>query len=95
MQNTFTATVRTTIGKGASRRLRHVRKVPAVIYGKGTSPINVELDHDSLFHAQENDCFYTDTLTIEVEGQSIQVKVQDMQRHVYKPKLIHLDFQRV
>jgi large subunit ribosomal protein L25 len=95
MQNTFTATIRTTIGKGASRRLRHMQKVPAVIYGNGATPLNIELDHDALFHAQEDDRFYTETLTIEVEGQSISVKVQDMQRHVYKPKINHLDLMRI
>ena len=34
-------------------------------------------------------------LTLTVDGKSIEVRVQDLQRHVYKPKLVHIDFKRV
>jgi len=32
---TLEAEVRTDLGKGASRRLRHANKVPAILYGEG------------------------------------------------------------
>jgi large subunit ribosomal protein L25 len=95
MNKNFDATIRAIVGKGASRRLRHANKFPAVIYGVGFEPLNVEMDHDPLFHAQENQEFYTETLTLTVDGKSIEVRVQDLQRHVYKPKLVHIDFKRV
>ena len=95
MKKTFKAELRKIVGKGASRRLRHANLVPAVIYGPGHEPLNVELSHDDMFHAQEDPKFYTSTLTIKVDGEPVKVKIQDLQRHVYKPKLVHLDFKRV
>ncbi|WP_163933284.1 50S ribosomal protein L25 [Paraferrimonas sp. SM1919] len=86
------ATKREVIGKGASRRLRHAEQLPAVIYGKGKEPVSITLAHDAAYHAQEKQEFFTETLTIKLDGQDITVKVQDVQRHSFKPKLVHLDF---
>jgi large subunit ribosomal protein L25 len=94
MKKTFDATVRSIVGKGASRRLRHADLVPAVIYGPGHDPINVEIRHDDLFHAQEDQAFFTDVLAIKFGGESVEVRVQDIQRHVFKPKIVHIDFKR-
>ncbi|GLS84716.1 50S ribosomal protein L25 [Paraferrimonas haliotis] len=92
MSFVFEAVKREVIGKGASRRLRHANKIPAVIYGKGQEPVAIELEQDKMFHAQEKSEFYTEVLTIVVDGKEIKVKVQDIQRHAFKPKLVHLDF---
>lgn len=35
-------------GKGASRRLRHAGKFPAIVYGGSEAPVAIELDHDSV-----------------------------------------------
>ncbi len=94
MSFVFEVQLRTDLGKGASRRLRHANKVPAVVYGKG-EPVSVTLDHDALFHAQEDKDFYTSELTLKVEGgEDLTVKVQDIQRHAFKPKVVHMDFVR-
>ncbi|GLP96469.1 50S ribosomal protein L25 [Paraferrimonas sedimenticola] len=92
MSFVFEATQREEIGKGASRRLRHAGQIPAVIYGPGKEPVSVVLDHDKVFHAQEKAEFYSEVLTIVVAGTEHKVKVQDIQRHAFKPKLVHLDF---
>ena len=78
-QLVLNAEPREDVGKGASRRLRHADLVPAVIYGSGHDPINVEIRHDDLFHAQEEQAFYTSTLTIKVDGEPVKVRVQDIQ----------------
>ena len=89
------AEVRKEHGKGASRRLRHVGKFPAIIYG-GTEPaISVVLDHNQVFNMQEKPEFYSEVLTIEVDGKAVKAKVQAVQRHPFKPKLVHMDFVRV
>ncbi|OCG59519.1 50S ribosomal protein L25 [Gilliamella sp. Nev6-6] len=91
---TFKAEVRKEHGKGASRRLRHAGKFPAIIYG-GTEPaIAVVLDHNQIFNMQEKPEFYSEVLTIEVDGKATKVKVQAVQRHAFKPKLVHMDFLR-
>ncbi len=90
------AEVRSDLGKGASRRLRHAGKVPAIIYGAGKDPVSLTLDHDELFHALENEAFYSHILTLKVEGGDDESAVlKDLQRHPAKPVLLHADFLRV
>ena len=45
--------------------------------------------------AQEDEGFYTHILTLNIGGESVEAILKDMQRHPYKPKITHLDFQRV
>lgn len=95
MSFTFEAEVRVAQGTGASRRLRHNLKVPAIIYGGNAEPVSVILDHEKVNNAQVEDSFYSEVLTIKVAGKEEKVKVQAIQRHPTKPKLLHLDFKRV
>jgi large subunit ribosomal protein L25 len=89
------ATIRTDLGKGASRRLRHQDKVPAIIYGGDEAPVSITLDHNKVFQAQGFEAFYSHVLTINVEGKKVEALIKDMQRHPFKPKVTHIDFQRV
>lgn len=95
MAFTFNAKTRETYGKGASRRLRHQGEIPAIIYGGNEAPVSIILNHDDLNNAQAHAHFYTDVLTLVVDGKEVAVKVQAMQRHPFKPKLVHIDFKRV
>lgn len=89
------AEVRTDIGKGASRRLRHADKVPAVLYGAGKDPVSLTLAHNKVFQAQEFEAFYSHVLTLNIGDEKVEAVVKDMQRHPFKPKVMHLDFMRV
>lgn len=89
------AEVRTDLGKGASRRLRHADKVPAILYGAEKDPISLTLDHSKVLQAQEFEAFYNHVLTLNIGGEKVEALVKDMQRHPFKPKVMHLDFLRV
>ncbi|QJR79706.1 50S ribosomal protein L25/general stress protein Ctc [Alteromonas pelagimontana] len=89
------AQVRTDLGKGASRRLRHTDKVPAIIYGGDEAPLAITLDHNKVNNAADFEAFYSHVLTLNIDGKSVEALVKDMQRHPYKPKITHIDFQRV
>ena len=89
------ASVRAEIGKGASRRLRHADKVPAVLYGAGKEAVSLTLEHSKVLKAQEQEQFYSQILKLNIDGEKVEAIVKDMQRHPYKPKVTHLDFQRV
>jgi large subunit ribosomal protein L25 len=90
------ADIRSDLGKGASRRLRHAKKVPAIMYGAGKDPQPLSLDHDELVHHAEHEAFYSHVLTLHVAGQGDEsVVVKDMQRHPFKPSITHVDFLRV
>lgn len=92
MSYTINAETRTQVGKGSSRRLRHAEKVPAVIYGLGKEAISIAFDHKDIINLQTNDDFYTNVLTLVVDGKEVKVRVQDMQRHAFKPLIEHVDF---
>jgi len=89
------AEVRTDKGKGASRRLRHANKVPAVMYGAGEEPTSLTLEHNKIMHALENEAFYSHILTINVNGKGVPAVLRDLQRHPSKPIILHADFLRV
>lgn len=89
------AVVRHEIGKGASRRLRHDKKVPGVIYGGGKEPVSLTIEHNKMAKALENEAFYSHILTLKTGTDSERVILKDVQRHPYKPIVMHVDFQRV
>lgn len=89
------ATIRSNVGKGASRRLRRDDKVPAIIYGAHSAPQTISLEHNKINKALENEAFYTKILTLNVDGKSEKVVLKSLQRHPYKSKIAHVDFQRI
>jgi large subunit ribosomal protein L25 len=91
----ITASSRKVEGKGASRRLRHAGQVPAIVYGAGATPENVQLEHNALWLASQNEWFYSSILTLAIDGKSQKVLLRDMQRHPFKQQIMHLDFQRI
>ncbi len=92
---TLDAEVRTELGKGASRRLRHANKVPAILYGEGKEPVSLTLAHNKVFRAQEEEAFYSHVLTLNIGGEKVECLIKDMQRHPYKPVIMHMDFMRI
>lgn len=92
---TLDAEVRTELGKGASRRLRHANKVPAILYGEGKEPVSLTLEHRKVWRAQEEEAFYSHVLTLNVDGEKVECLLKDMQRHPYKNVVMHMDLMRV
>ncbi|NNK31713.1 MAG: 50S ribosomal protein L25/general stress protein Ctc [Xanthomonadales bacterium] len=93
---TIIAEFREDVGKGASRRLRREGKVPAVIYGGHREPAALTVQQQDLLHAAENEAFYASILEIQVgKDKKQQAVVRDMQRHPFKPLILHIDFMRV
>ncbi len=82
-------------GKGASRRLRRTAQIPAIVYGGNADPKSVQLDHEKIWIASQNEWFYSSILSLDLDGKVEKVLLRDMQRHPYKQQIMHLDFQRV
>jgi len=89
------AELREDVGKGASRRLRHADKVPAVVYGGTRPPVNLMLDHAFILHAADDEAFHSSVLQLNADGRQQNVVLRDLQRHPYKLRILHVDFQRV
>lgn len=86
---------RTELGKSASRRLRRSGRIPGTVYGASKDPQSISLSHDEVLHQLDHEAFYSSVLTLNVDAQSEQVVVKDLQRHPYKPDILHIDFLRI
>ena len=90
------ATKRVSTGKSASRRLRQEQdQVPAILYGGKEDNLAINLDHNKLLRVTVYDKFYSQILILNIEGKKQKAILKDLQRHPFKPKILHLDFQRV
>lgn len=93
---TVTAQARTDLGKGASRRLRRLDDmVPAIVYGAGKDALSISVTHRQIVRHLEDEAFYSHILSLEIDGKKHPVVLKDVQRHPYKPRILHLDFQRI
>ena len=93
---TLTATIRTDVGKGASRRLRRLEdKVPAIIYGGDTAPQKLTLSGNEILKASQIEAFYSQILNISVDGTVESALIRDLQRNPASGRVQHIDFQRV
>ena len=91
----LTAEFRDDQGKGASRRLRHSGRVPAILYGGTREPRALSLDHTKLQLALDNEKFYSSIMRLKVGEQMQTAILRDVQRHPWKNQVLHVDLQRV
>lgn len=91
------ASMRIDCGKGASRRLRHLNKVPGIVYGANKSPTSITVEHRELQQLLANKAAYTQILELKfIEENNIEkVVLRDLQRHPFKAKILHFDLQRI
>ena len=82
-------------GKGASRRLRHSGKVPAILYGAHVEPTRLSLEHHKLMALVADEKFYSSIISIKVGGQQQPAVVKDVQMHPARNAVLHVDLQRV
>jgi len=91
----LTAKLRDDMGKGASRRLRHSNLLPAIVYGAGKDPVSITLLQKDVQHKLPNEDFYSQILSLNIDGTAEDVLVRDIHHHPYKQEVIHMDFIRI
>ena len=91
----FIAFERAKQGTGASRRLRITGRTPGIVYGGTAEPLQIEIDHNALWHALKKEAFHATVLDMELNGTEHKVLLRDVQMHPFKQLVLHLDFQRV
>ena len=82
-------------GKGASRRLRRAGRVPGVLYGAGKNAEILSVSNNEMLLHLEKEAFYSHVLTLKLGSGSERVVLKDLQRHPFKPILMHIDLLRV
>ena len=89
------ATLREDQGKGASRRLRHANTLPAIVYGSGKGPVSITLLQKDVQYRLPDESFYSQVLSLSIDGKAEDVLIRDIQHHPYKMEVMHMDFIRV
>jgi large subunit ribosomal protein L25 len=84
------ASKRDVVGKQV-KALRREGKLPAVIYGRHTEPINILLDAHTASLALAK-VTSSSLVTIDVDGKEYPVLVREKQRDFIKNRLLHVDF---
>lgn len=84
------ATKRDVTGKQVNA-LRRSGRLPAVIYGRHTEPVNITLDaHDASLALSKVGS--SSLISIEVDGTEFPALVRERQRDYIKDRLLHVDF---
>ena len=84
----LTAEPRTEFGKGAARRLRRAKKVPAVLYGHGTDPVHVALPgHATMLALKQSNAL----LSLDLDGAATLALPKDVQRDALRGTIEHVD----
>ena len=89
------ATLREDKGKGASRRLRHANTLPGIVYGSGKDPVSITLLQKDVQYRLPDESFYSQVLSLNIEGKAEDVLIRDIQHHPFKMEVMHMDFIRV
>src|SRR5215813_11474099 len=93
---TFGADPREAQGKGASRRLRHTGKVPAILYGGHKDAQALVLDQQNLLTMIDDERFYSSIVQVKItNGAQQEAIVKDVQMHPARNVVVHVDLQRV
>jgi large subunit ribosomal protein L25 len=93
---TFGADLREAQGKGASRRLRHSGKVPAILYGGHKEAQALILDQQNLLTMISNERFYSSIVQLKINnGTQQEAIVKDVQMHPARNVVVHVDLLRV
>lgn len=83
------------LGSSSSRRLRREGKIPAVVYGLDSAPTPISLDYGAARTALSTDAGLNALLNLEIDGNVELCLVKDLQRHVVRDEVTHIDFIRV
>jgi len=83
---------RTVVGKKV-KTLRRDGLIPAVIYGQN-EPVNIQLDRTTLRRVLR-DASTTNLIDIDINGDVRTVLARDIQQHVFRRDILHVDFLEV
>jgi large subunit ribosomal protein L25 len=99
-ENTLAVQVREGLGKGVARKLRAVKRIPAVLYGGGRTPLPLSLDPSSLEKLLRASSAGLNTLIdLDAAGRTDLVGkvviVKELQREPIRGALLHADLYEV
>ncbi len=91
----LSAAAREETGKGMARKLRQRQRVPAVIYGHHRDPQPLSVDGRELERLLSHIAAGTTVIELDVDGSTRRTLIREIQRHPFKPQILHVDFQEL
>ena len=82
-------------GSAAARRLRVADTIPAVVYGRGMTPLPVAVGRRDLRQALSGAAGLNTVLDLTVDGTVYPAIVKELQRHPVRRTVTHVDFIQV
>lgn len=96
LQIEMAASLRTTSGKGAMRKLRQNGMTPAVLYSKGSEGLSLQLETKSMTAQLLEISRRNAVITLKIEGEvDRHVLLKEVQAHPVKDTLVHADFYEI
>lgn len=89
------ASVGRELGTSSSRRLRREGMIPAVVYGLGIDPTPIALDYAEARIALTGEAGTNALLNLDIGGEQQLCLVKDLQHHLVRDEVTHIDFVRV
>ncbi|HET7841259.1 MAG TPA: 50S ribosomal protein L25, partial [Terriglobia bacterium] len=87
---------REAFGKNAARRLRHVGRIPGVVYGDQGPALPVVVDPKEVLRVLHSDAGQNAIFNLEIKGKApARVMLRDWQLDPIKGNLLHVDLVRV
>ena len=86
---TIKGSKRESVGKASTKALRNAEKVPCVLYGGGNA---IHFSADELSFSKLVYTSKAHTVVIELEDESFNAILQDIQFHPVSDKILHVDF---
>ncbi len=82
-----------TPGSRASRRVRRTGDVPAIVYGKGLSPLPLSVDAHDLHVALHTEAGTNALINLEIDGgDTLLTLARVIERHPFRNEYRHVDF---
>jgi large subunit ribosomal protein L25 len=83
-------------GKGAARKLRLARRIPGVLYGKGVSPVPIDLDEREFTRVVAGHSVSNLILDLKMdEGGTVKTLVREVQTNPLSGSVEHVDLNRI
>jgi large subunit ribosomal protein L25 len=82
-------------GSRESRRLRRSGFVPAVVYGRGLTPISVSVSRTDLYGALHTGAGLNAVINLEIGGDVYTTVAREVRRDPTRGEVVHLDFLQI
>ncbi|MCB1194823.1 50S ribosomal protein L25 [bacterium] len=94
-ENVLKTTIREEFGTTAMNRLRKSGWVPAIVYGKKSESVAVQINKQELVHFLHSLSSEHALMKLKIKNKNENVMIKDIQYHPYKNFIHHIDFHKV